>query len=544
MALSMEFLKKRLSALSYLNVTQFMGALNDNLFKMLIVFLLLDLKGSENENAILAWVGFSFVLPFLLFSQYAGILADKYSKKRIIDATKWLELGIAIIGLFVFFFQIGWLAYVMLFLMAAQSAFFGPSKYGIIPELVDKNAIEKANGSLSSFTYIAIIVGTFLASFLTEMTGGRLTVAGSCCVVVAIIGLWGSMHIPKTPRAGSDEKLRPFFPKHMWKTLRTCYYSPPLLAAILSSAYFLFIGGFTQLNIIPFTTQRLGLDKTKAGYLFLVCALGIASGSYLAGRFVKRSHITASAFAAIGIGIFSVLMACFAKSVLTMVIMLFMLGFFGGMFLIPVDSFIQIKVPDQQRGQVIAVGNVLSFLGVLAASLLLYVLAPFGDKSAAVGFGALGVLTFIVSIALIRSDIEEIMFLISKFTRHRRHPQLISSKPLDVPSVYIIDTYSRESLWKLMRAIPNVHPCIIGPKRKWFAWLKILGLGVAEQPGIELQSKLHSILERRRPVAFFENQWSQQTLSNMLHALGVGKEETFRLVQTDHGLQKEPYFTQ
>lgn len=519
-----------------------MGALNDNLFKMLIVFLLLNLKGIENESAILAWVGICFVLPFLLFSQYAGILADKYSKKKIIAATKWLELAIALIGLFVFFFQIVWLAYGMLFLMAAQSAFFGPSKYGIIPELVEKKSIEKANGALGSFTYIAIIVGTFLASFLTEITDGRLTIAALCCVVVAVIGLWGSLNIPKTPRSGSEEKLRPFFPKHMWKTLKICYYSPPLLAAILSSAYFLFIGGFTQLNIIPFTTQRLGLDKTKAGYLFLCCAFGIATGSYLAGRFVKRSHITASAFAAIGMSFFSILMACFANTVLWMVIMLFLLGFFGGMFLIPVDSFIQIKVPDQQRGQVIAVGNVLSFIGVLGASLLLYALAPFGNNSAAVGFGALGILTFIVAIALIRSDIEEVMFLISKFTRYRRHPQLISSKPLDVSSVYILESYSREAIWKLMRAIPNVHPCIIGKRKKWYRWLRLIGLGIAEQPGIELQTKLHSILQRRRPIAFFENQWSEQTLSNMLLALGVAKEQTFRLIQTDHGLQKQPFF--
>ncbi len=536
---------KKLTPFAYLNATQFLGALNDNVFKMLIVFLLLNIKGGSQESAILAWVGFVFVLPFLLFSQHAGILADRYSKKKIIVFTKWLELFIAIGGMFIFYYQLWWVSFIMLFLMAAQSALFGPSKYGIIPELVPKDKISKANGYLSSFTYIAVIVGTFLASFLTEITSGMLTVAASCCILVALIGVFTSHQIPTTEGAGSDQKLNPFFPKDIWKTIRFCYHAPPLLAAVLSSSFFLFIGGFMQLNIIPFTTQRLGFDKTKAGYLFLVCALGIALGSYVAGKLVKRSHIAFSFLAGIGIAISSIMLAFFGHSLLPIIFFLILLGFFGGMFVVPADSFIQHKAPDQQRGQVVAVNNFLSFMGVLVAAILLYFLALFGSSSASVGFFFIGLLTLGVSFVLLRVDVEEILFILSRLGPHKHEPELSSAEDLAEPTVYVFPEGSRKTIWRLIRAIPNMHPCLVLPGRKKLKrFLNLIGIAIREEASVGLQTQLIALLEKRKPLVFFEDQWNEDTLSNIFSALQVSKERTFRIKVSPSGaFSKEAFFS-
>src|SRR3989338_5816031 len=138
-----------------LNATQFLGALNDNIFKLLVIYLLIHLQGPAAANTILSLAGAIFVIPFLLFSSGAWVLADRISKRTIVVYTKVLEVAIMLFGLFAFSIEWEFGAYGALFLMATQSALFGPSKYGIIPELVESKMVSKANGSLTSFTYLA-----------------------------------------------------------------------------------------------------------------------------------------------------------------------------------------------------------------------------------------------------------------------------------------------------------------------------------------------------------------------------------------------------
>ena len=148
-----EMLIRRLSSFTYLNVTQFLGALNDNLYKLLIVYFFIELEGIESSHRILAITGAIFVLPFLLFSASSGTLADRCSKRNIIALTKILEFITLAFGVVAFQYESKIGSYCVLFLMASLSAVFGPSKYGILPELVSSERISKANGLMSSFTF-------------------------------------------------------------------------------------------------------------------------------------------------------------------------------------------------------------------------------------------------------------------------------------------------------------------------------------------------------------------------------------------------------
>ncbi|NRA89939.1 MAG: MFS transporter, partial [Simkaniaceae bacterium] len=123
-------------AIQSLNIAQFLGVVNDNFFKYLIVFLFIDLKGINHSPVILTWVGIVYVLPFLLFSSAAGVLADKFSKQRMVIVLKFTEVVIMALGIVAFIFKSDWASYSLLFLLSMQSAFFGPPKYSIIPELV------------------------------------------------------------------------------------------------------------------------------------------------------------------------------------------------------------------------------------------------------------------------------------------------------------------------------------------------------------------------------------------------------------------------
>src|SRR5689334_20010632 len=112
---------RHFSSFTYLNITQFLGALNDNIYKLLIVYLFIDIEGIDQKYNILSSTGAIFVLPFLLFSTSSGTLADRFSKRNIIVYTKILELGIMIFGVFAFHYHSKIGSYIILFLLATQS---------------------------------------------------------------------------------------------------------------------------------------------------------------------------------------------------------------------------------------------------------------------------------------------------------------------------------------------------------------------------------------------------------------------------------------
>ena len=198
-------------SIQFHNLTQFGGALNDNIFKYLIVFSLIAMQGVEASSTILFWVGIVYVLPFLLFSSGAGILADRFSKSRMIVALKMTEIIIIVLSFIAFATKSEWGSYSLMFLLSMQSALFGPPKYSVIPELVKKDKISKANGLITSFTYLAIIIGTFLASAVTQITNRNFVLAAGLCLFIAAGGFITSLFIPYTKPKGTKKKINPLF---------------------------------------------------------------------------------------------------------------------------------------------------------------------------------------------------------------------------------------------------------------------------------------------------------------------------------------------
>jgi len=398
----LENISKR-SNLWFLNFAQIGAVVNDNIYKLVMVFILIELFGPPSASKVLSAAGAIYVIPFLLFSSAAGILADRHSKKWIITLLKIAEVGIFAISLLAVAFSntsIGpAVLYILLFCLATHSAVFGPSKYSIIPELVSIENIPKANGLITSCTYLAIIIGTFLASFLSEVFNRHYIDVMLVCLVIALLGLGSALCIRTTPRQGSTRKINVFFLREIYITLRGCRSQPHLLVVLASSSYFLFIGSYTQLNIIPYTLQGLHMSEIYGGYLFLCTALGIAIGSFYIGKTLKKPVNLWIPFAsAIALSFFFLILAMFSGVLSIVILFLVLLGFAGGMFVVPLDSFVQLTCSNETRGQVIAAGNFLGFCGVLISSFLLYFLSNTLGISAMTGFAVMGLLTFLWSI--------------------------------------------------------------------------------------------------------------------------------------------------
>lgn len=414
-----------------LNVTQFLGALNDNLFKFLVVFFLVYLKGPSEANTILSLAGAIFVIPWLLFSSSAGVLADRISKRTIIVSVKMFEVLIMIFGLVSVYMESEFFSYTALFLMATHSAIFGPSKYGIIPELVESKMVSKANGTMSSFTYLGIILGSFLASLITQLTERNFLFVGYVCLGIAVLGLLASLGINRTAPQNSPKKFNPIFIYEIYQTLRFSWKMPHMMPAIFGSAFFLFIGGFTQLNLIPFAMQALDMSAEGGGYLFVAMAVGIALGAFLSGQLSKdRVEPGISCIAGVFISVFFVLLFFFSWSLVVTILILTLLGIAGGAYLIPFDSFIQVNSPDEKRGQVIAASNFFSFIGVLFSSATLYMISEEWGFSAASGFAIMGVLTAFATIILTgRLSALFFPFFIQKVLKRIRKLQFVHAPP-------------------------------------------------------------------------------------------------------------------
>ncbi|MCR4336953.1 MAG: MFS transporter, partial [Candidatus Omnitrophica bacterium] len=141
-------------------ITQFLEAFNDNALKVVVTFVAIDYFAQHGLGTLFVSLsGAVFILPFLLFSTYAGHLADRFSKKKIIVIAKIAELFILLLGLmaFVNINMVGML--LVLFFMGLHSAFFSPSKYAILPEILEKDDLSEGNGQLQMWTYVAIILG-------------------------------------------------------------------------------------------------------------------------------------------------------------------------------------------------------------------------------------------------------------------------------------------------------------------------------------------------------------------------------------------------
>ena len=390
----------RFSSFTYLNVTQFLGALNDNIYKLLIVYFFIQLEGVEFSHQILATTGATFVIPFLLFSAFSGTLADRFSKRDIIVTTKILELVIMGLAVCAFAFQSKWGSYGILFMLATQSAIFGPSKYGIVPELVSSEKISKANGLMTSFTFLAIILGTFLASFLIQITGRNFIICSIFCTFIALVGLYTSFCINPTPPSGSEKKFQFFFLKEIYQTLKLARKEVSLLPAMCGSAFFLFVGAFTQLNIIPFAMQSLGLSDIQGGYLFFLTAMGIGTGALIAGKVSGRIvELGLVPIGALGISICAFMLDIFSAHLFIILPIVTLLGVFGGIYEIPLDSYVQVTSPQQSRGQMVAATNFMSFTGVLLASGLIYLNSEILGLQSDRGFSLIGLLALFVMLA-------------------------------------------------------------------------------------------------------------------------------------------------
>ncbi len=407
-------------SLYWMSATAFLGAFNDNIFRWILIgFLIgnLDASGSSMSSSMVTSLGtVIFVLPFLIFSAFAGNLADRISKRNILVTVKCTEILVMSIACLAFLSGNEIFLYAMLFFMAMQSAFFGPSKYGIVPELVDKEAISKANGFLEMVTNLAIIAGTTLglklSDFAKQMSlnnpedplSQHYAITTLFCVATAVVGVIISLFIKKTPPAGGKHKASLIFIKDIYKTMSSIRSNKAMVLVIYASACFMFIGGFVQTSVVPFGQQVLNMTAEESGFLFLIAALGIGLGSMLAGKISGRGvELGLVPLGAVGLTIsFFTLGSIDNPPKIICEIFMFTLGLSGGLFIVPLHAYVQYYSPPKQLGEILAASYFIGWVGVCLSGVVTYLLNDVFGYTSQETFKVLGLCVLILTISILK----------------------------------------------------------------------------------------------------------------------------------------------
>lgn len=379
-------------------ITQFLGAFNDNLYKQLMLLLAIPVViagAAEQGDADLQGIAtVTFGIPFVLFGGFAGYLADRYSKRRIIVLSKVAEIVVMGMGVAAFYYApvLGFAGlWLVLFLMGLQSTFFGPGKYGILPEMLPRSSLPRANGIVLMTTFIAIIIGTAVAGPLKDAVvdpdlprfeaARSLWVASLVCVGIAVLGTASSLLVRPVPVAEPKLQLRAEYltvPRPMRSLLRR---DLPLVKALSASCIFWLIAGLTLQSVNSLGKVQLQLSDTKTSLLVSLISVGIAGGAVLAGWMSRQSADDR----VIRIGMWGTVLWCVLLAITIpgeghllgfggSIPVLILLGAAAAFFAIPIQVFLQDRPPAELKGRMIAVMNQANFLAIVMAGVLYQIL--------------------------------------------------------------------------------------------------------------------------------------------------------------------------
>jgi acyl-[acyl-carrier-protein]-phospholipid O-acyltransferase/long-chain-fatty-acid--[acyl-carrier-protein] ligase len=404
-------------------MTQFLVALNDNMFRWLVIPIGKDLVAPD---VALSAGAICFLLPFVLLAGPAGYLADRFSKRTVMIWCKVAEIVIVGLGMVAILLGSFPMMLIVLALLASQSALFSPSKLSSIPELVRSDRISAANGLMGMTTMIAIIIGTLAGGFLYDWTTLSSAEAASgqtlgpgqhhwwlsagALVGVAIVGWVASLFIGRVRPADPSRRF-PWNPAaQSVRDLAALFAHRPLFLAALASAFFWALGALSQVNVDKFARPELVVEQQYVGPLLGVLTLGIGVGSLLAGIWsAGRVEVGLVPLGAFGISAASMLMATVPQGVGVPISLpyfwaafwLFGLGVAAGLYDIPLQAFLQDRSPPETRGSLLAAYNLLAFAGMLLASVVFWFLASVLHLSARQIFFIGGIVTVPVGLTIV-----------------------------------------------------------------------------------------------------------------------------------------------
>jgi acyl-[acyl-carrier-protein]-phospholipid O-acyltransferase/long-chain-fatty-acid--[acyl-carrier-protein] ligase len=376
---------------------QFFNAFNDNTYKIVVSLLAVQWVGPSRSGDYLELASFIFVAPFLIFAAYAGQLADRFDKRRVVLFTKAIEIAAMTFALCALHAaDINWMLAV-LFFTATQATFLSPAKYGIVPELVAEKHLTRANGLLEMSTFVAIILGALCGGQLVDRLSP--TQIGFVLIAVAVVGTAVGFRMTGAPILTPK---RPWTWNPVGDSLRGfsgLQKDRELFVTVLGTTYFWFLGALLQIVLLLFGTEALHASAGDTSLLMASLAVGIGAGSMLAGHLsgdkVETGLVPVGAF---GMGVGALALGHFVQTLAAAEACLLIIGLFGGLFIVPLNAILQRCPKPDEKGRVIATANIVNTVGMMGSAAVANFCQHSFSLSAAQIISVAGGLTLITAI--------------------------------------------------------------------------------------------------------------------------------------------------
>ena len=373
-------------------VTQFFGALNDNVYKQALLLVITygwinqqsaDVSTLNNLAALL------FILPYFIFSATAGQIADKYERSQLVRGIKILEIGIMLIGSAGFILGHLWLLLLALFLMGTHSTFFGPIKYAILPEILKPNELMSGNALFQSGTSIAILLGMILGGAVISTSQGNLIWISLTVVIIAILGYFSSRFVLKQNVTSPDLKIDWNFFRTSFQTLNYAKSLPIVFLILLGNSWYWFYGATYLTQIPQLTQQNLHASENVVSLLLTFFSVGIGVGSLLCRRIGgSEVNLKMVPLGATGLTVFAFYLAASLafvpertgemlglKDIFTqglsyyhVMLAVTLLGISGGFYIVPLYAMMQAFSPRSHRARVVAANNILNAVFMVSSA--------------------------------------------------------------------------------------------------------------------------------------------------------------------------------
>jgi MFS family permease len=396
-------------------LTQFLGALNDNIFRFaLIIFITFTLaeRIGLDSKLLIPLSGGIFILPFFLFSSLAGQIADKYEKSILVRRLKFIEIIVMTLGAVGFWLDNTYLLFFVLFCMGTQSTFFGPLKYGILPQHLEDHELTGGNGLIQMGTYSAIIIGVIVGGILAALKGyGPLPIVGAV-LTVAVLGWIAARNIPTAEPSDPGVIINPNIIVATYRLVSYVAGQRELFVLVLTISWFWFIGA-TFLSMVPtYGKDYLNADEHVVTLLNAAFTIGIAIGSVVCERLSRgKIELGLVPIGCFGISVFALdffLSAATPNSaqVITAAeffsnpasirafVDLLAIGSFGAMFIIPLYAALQARADSSRCSRVMAALNITNALFMVASAIGTITLYKLGFSIPGI-FGLLGALNIL-----------------------------------------------------------------------------------------------------------------------------------------------------
>lgn len=379
--------------------TQFLGALNDNIFRNGLVILITfqGVRVMNMDHTVLANIAaFLFILPFFLFSATAGQLADKYEKSMLMRRIKLLEIGLMSLAAIALLAEHYSLLLFVLFLMGCQSTLFGPVKYAYLPQKLQSHELVGGNALVESGTYVAIIVGLIIGVEIIDFESNRQTLIAVVLIGVAITGFLASHQIPITEAVDPELKINWNAWQETWHIISFAREEKSVFLSILGISWFWFFGATLTIQIPAYTADILHGNESVVTSLLVAFAVGVGLGSLLCERMSgHRIELGLVPFGSIGMSLFAVdLYFAQPEAAVSTVSSisdflnragswriladLALLGAFGGFYSVPLYALIQKRSKRRHLSRIIAANNILNALLMVSAAVISVVVLQLG----------------------------------------------------------------------------------------------------------------------------------------------------------------------